>query len=268
MNAPANDSSSNGPPPSGPLSFTRHSRLKFTILLSIAGFCCLLFLALGTWQIERWIWKLDLIERVEQRVHAPPVALPPASEWSQLDFAKAEYRHVSLSGILLNDRETLVEASTKLGVGFWVVTPLRLHDGNIVLINRGFVRADKRERTAHGATTATEATSLTGLLRLSEPKGTLLRRNDPAAERWYSRDVAAIAAARGLSNAAPFFIDANAYANSTSGPVGGLTVVTFYNHHGIYVFTWYVLALICAAFVWYLVREERKKGDAETSPSV
>ncbi len=38
---------------------------------------------------------------------------------------------------------------------------------------------------------------MTGLLRLSEPKGAFLRSNDPKDDRWYSRDVAAIAAARG-----------------------------------------------------------------------
>ncbi|MGE1076300.1 SURF1 family cytochrome oxidase biogenesis protein, partial [Pseudomonas fragariae (ex Marin et al. 2024)] len=32
-----------------------------------------LLLVLGTWQVKRLSWKLDLIERVEARVHADPV---------------------------------------------------------------------------------------------------------------------------------------------------------------------------------------------------
>ena len=43
---------------------------------------------------------------------------------------------------------------------------------------------------------------MVGLLRLTEPGGSLLQANDPADERWYSRDVAAIAAARGLPGTA------------------------------------------------------------------
>ncbi|WP_370202807.1 SURF1 family cytochrome oxidase biogenesis protein, partial [Alloalcanivorax venustensis] len=38
------------------------------------------FLALGQWQLERRAWKLDLIERVEQRVDAPPVAAPAGAD--------------------------------------------------------------------------------------------------------------------------------------------------------------------------------------------
>ena len=43
---------------------------------------------------------------------------------------------------------------------------------------------------------------------MTEPGGGFLRRNDPAAGRWHSRDVRAIAAARGLDEVAPYFIDA------------------------------------------------------------
>ena len=66
--------------------------------------------------------------------------------------------------------------------------------------------------------------TVTGLLRLTEPGGRFLRPNDPAGNRWYSRDVAAIARARGLPGAAPFFIDADASANPGGLPVGRLMI--------------------------------------------
>jgi surfeit locus 1 family protein len=34
------------------------------------------FIALGNWQLERRLWKLDLIEKVETRVHAPAESAP------------------------------------------------------------------------------------------------------------------------------------------------------------------------------------------------
>jgi surfeit locus 1 family protein len=160
-----------------------------------------------------------LIARVQERVHAPAVPAPAVAEWPRINAANSEYRHVRVSGIFLNDSETLVQALTELGGGFWVLTPLRQADGSVVLVNRGFVPPERRARAAHGAGEATTAASLAGLLRISEPGGSFLQRNDPAQDRWYSRDVQAIAAARGLTHVAPYFIDADAQV-SAQRPAG------------------------------------------------
>jgi surfeit locus 1 family protein len=99
---------------------------------------------------------------------------------------------------------------------------------------------------------------VTGLLRIGEPHGGFLRRNDPKDGRWYSRDVAAIAAARGLSPrlTAPYFIDADATPNPGGLPVGGLTVIAFPNSHLVYALTWYGLALLVGVGFAYAAREE------------
>jgi surfeit locus 1 family protein len=101
---------------------------------------------------------------------------------------------------------------------------------------------------------------VTGLLRISEPHGGFLRRNDPKSSRWYSRDVAAIAAVHGLSPTltAPYFIDADATPNPGGLPVGGLTVIAFPNSHLVYALTWYGLALLVAVGVGYAARAERR----------
>jgi surfeit locus 1 family protein len=238
-------------------------------------FC--VFVMLGTWQVQRRAWKLDLIARVDQRVHAPAVPVPSMAEWSQVTAVNSEYRHVRVTGTFLNDSETLVRALTELGAGFWVLTPLRLGDGTTVLVNRGFVPPERRERADHGAAEPTTEAVVTGLLRISETKGWFLRRNDPAANLWYSRDVPAIAAARGLNRVAPYFIDAEANADVTGGggaaasdgatstgggaaPVGGLTVIAFRNTHLTYAITWYGLALMVIGGAWIVIREERRRA--------
>lgn len=90
------------------------------------------------------------------------------------------------------------------------MTPLQLPDGSIVLVNRGFVSPDKRARSSRndGSSESRMPADVVGLLRLTQPGGSFLRHNDPAAERWYSRDVLAIAQARGLTGVAPYFVDA------------------------------------------------------------
>lgn len=221
-----------------------------------------LLIGLGTWQVERLHWKLDLIARVDARVHAPASPAPGPAQWADINAENSEYKHVQASGILLNDKEVQVYASTELGPGYWVLTPLKLADGTIIVVNRGFVPTEKRNPATRTEGQIGTETTVTGLLRISEPKGTLLRSNVSKEERWYSRDVAAIAEVRGLQNAAPYFIDADDTKNPGDLPVGGLTQITFHNSHLVYAITWYGLAIMTAGMAIFLVYSERKRAKA------
>ncbi len=164
--------------------------------------------------------------------------MPRLSEWS----ADKTYSRVSVTGVFLHDRETPVLAVTEAGPGWWVITPLRT-DAGTVLVNRGFVPSGLRAPSSRPSGQTSGTVRVTGLLRATEPGGAFLRSNAPAAGRWYSRDVAAIARARGIAGpVAPFFIDADAPPNPGSYPVGGMTVVRFRNDHLIYALTWFALA--------------------------
>lgn len=216
------------------------------------------FGALGVWQLDRRAWKLDLIARVDARAHTQPVSLPAAAEWPKINARDDEYRRVRVQGVLLNDRQTLVQAVTELGPGWWVMTPLKTGSG-IVLINRGFVPPELRDRVSGRLGARDGVVSITGLLRVTEPRGGFLRSNDPEGRRWYSRDVAAIAKAQGLQHAAPFFIDADATPNPGGYPVGGLTVVHFRNAHLVYALTWFALAGLCLFGAVMIVRNRRAR---------
>jgi surfeit locus 1 family protein len=151
-----------------------------------------------------------------------------------------------------------VQAVTELGGGYWVMTPLQTAQGNVVLVNRGFVSPDHRDRSKRAGIEPSGEVTVTGLVRFSEPAGglmDLLRKNDPMAERWYRRDVAAITSARHLSDSAPWFIDADA--TQGAEPVGGLTVISFSNNHLVYALTWFALALMAAIGAVRLLRTER-----------
>jgi surfeit locus 1 family protein len=145
---------------------------------------------------------------------------------------------------------------TDFGPGWWVITPLRT-PGGTVLVNRGFVPPERRASGTRRLGSPSGSAVVTGLLRTSEPGGGFLRRNDPAANRWYSRDVAAIARARGLSGVAPFFVDADATPNPGGYPVGGLTVVAFRNTHLVYALTWFALATLAIGGMMLVLRQGR-----------
>lgn len=246
-----------------------HAPALWLTVLSLLALVVLI--ALGVWQIERRAWKLALIDRVEQRVHASAQPIPAPAAWPAVSAANDEYRHVSLGGRFLHDRETLVQAVTEEGPGYWVLTPLERSDGTLVLINRGFVPSERRDPSTRRDGNPDGHVEISGLLRITEPRGGFLRSNVPQHNRWYSRDVEAIAAARGLQNVAPFFVDADAKSQIAGGPIAGLTVIRFPNNHLIYALTWFALAFMLAGrlFVTFgggLFRRKRFVHDKAGGP--
>jgi surfeit locus 1 family protein len=217
--------------------------LVFVLLLAALASA---FAGLGAWQVQRRAWKLGLIARVDARVHASPVPAPGPAAWPRVSDAQDGYRHVEADGVYDNGRETTVQALTDLGAGYWVLTPFATRQGFTILVNRGFVTPEHAAASTRAPGEIEGPTRVVGLLRISEPHGGFLRANDPAHDRWYSRDVAAIARARGFRRVAPYFIDAGAVSRPQA-PVGGLTVIRFPNSHLVYALTWFSLALMSAA---------------------
>nr|WP_295108470.1 SURF1 family protein [uncultured Caulobacter sp.] len=230
---------------------TAGRRARSIALIGLCAAFTVVFVLLGAWQVQRRVWKRDLIAKVEQRIHAEPVPAPAG--WSSDDV----YRRVRLEGAFDHGDETLVQAVTEKGPGFWVLTPLKTDSGFTVLVNRGFVPGERKAVASHPAGPVT----VVGLMRASEPNGGFLRRNQPGQGRWYSRDVQAIAAAHNLINVAPYFVDADAAPNPGGWPLGGLTVVRFPNSHLIYALTWFGLALLTSGAGLYVARDARRSPE-------
>ncbi|WP_417829345.1 SURF1 family protein [Thalassospira sp.] len=231
--------------------------LLATLLFS--GFC-----ALGYWQVERRAWKLDLIERVEARVHGDAVAAPMRDDWENVSRARDEYRKVRVTGTYRNDLETQVYTATDYGAGYWVMTPLMRNDGTVIMVNRGFVPIDQRAPDTRPQGMINGEVTVTGLLRINEPIGTFMRDNVPAEDRWYSRDVYAMATKRGLdaANVAPYFIDGDGTENPAKLPLGGLTKISFPNNHLSYALTWFGMALLTLVGAWIVLRPGKKRSKA------
>ncbi|WP_429599367.1 SURF1 family protein [Sphingomonas zeicaulis] len=232
--------------------------LAATMLLLVAA-----FVALGVWQIQRRAWKHRLIAAVESRVHGAPVAAPGPAAWGRITANDDAYRRITATGRFRHDRETLVRATTVLGSGYWVMTPLDTTQGFTLIVNRGFVPPEKRDAATRTPGQVTGTVAVTGLLRVSEPGGGFLRDNDPAGDRWYGRDIAAIAAARGLTKAAPYFVDADAAPNPGGWPRGGLTVISFPDNHLPYALTWFGMALLSCWGAWWVLRDRGRSAKGE-----
>ena len=215
-----------------------------------------IFAGLGVWQVQRLAWKTRLIAQVEARIHAPPTPPPARGDWPAIG-KDDQYRRLALTGVFDQGRDTLVQAVTAIGPGWWVMTPFRVDAGYTVLVNRGFAPSGP---AGAWAPPPKGEQNIVGLLRISEPHGGFLRANEPAAERWRSRDVPAIAQRRGLADVAPFFLDVER-SGQDGWPRGGMTVVRFPNSHLAYALTWFAMAALTLVG-WRVVLRHGREGRA------
>ncbi len=216
-------------------------------------FAACAFFALGVWQVQRLHWKHDLIARVNARVHAAPTALPPTDRITAAPKKTFEYLRVALSGTYRPDQTALVRAATDLGTGYWAMSVLDTADGRHVWINRGFLPAGTSLAAAR-ASTPHGPVRVVGLVRESEPGGSLLQANKPVQDRWYSRDITALSASRHVTAPAPVFVDAQredpkapadrAPHKGVTAPVPGLTDIHFPDNHLVYALTWFTLCAL------------------------
>jgi surfeit locus 1 family protein len=93
---------------------------------------------LGLWQLDRAEQKSSLLEQKLQRSqHESVTSLVPEMETNSLLWRKAvlsgEFRQ---SPVFLLDNQVL-----KSQLGYFVYSPFELHNGNNVLVNRGWVKA-------------------------------------------------------------------------------------------------------------------------------
>ena len=226
-------------------------------LAALAAFAILI--GLGTWQIQRKAWKDAIVAQIDARAHGEPGAILPEASWSAWRAEADEFRKVRVTGTFLHEHEAPVHglAPGERGApiqGFYLFTPLRLADGATVLVNRGFVPTELRDPASRPESRPRGEVAVTGLIRAPEPATWFTPENVPALNRWFTRDPQAIAAAKGLDRAAPFYVEADATPHPGGWPRGGQTRLNLPNNHLQYALTWYGLALtlvgVFAAFAW------------------
>lgn len=225
-----------------------------------------ILVTLGTWQVQRMQWKDGLIQQIEARAYGEPGAILPEAQWSAFSKDEQEYRRVRISGTFDHALEVQVNGLLSTQTrghplqGFYVMTPLVLDTGAQVLVNRGFVPTPFRDPSTRADALPEGEVEIIGLVRASQEHNRFVPENIPAREQWLTRDVAEIAAARGLERAAPFYIDAEFDAQAPEWPRGGGTILNLPNNHLQYAVTWYGLALVLVVvFLLFAFRALRRQ---------
>jgi len=217
----------------------------------------ILLLALGTWQVQRLIWKTELIERLQTRSQLPPAPLPP-----RLDDPEAfEYRRVSVAGRFLHERELhIVNRSLNGNPGLHIVTPLEREDGaGYVLVNRGWVPFDREDPRSRPDGQVTGTVHIEGILRLAKGPGWITPENAPGTNVWFFIEPEAMASAAGVDSLPAFEIMSSDRSVPGGFPIGHQWRVDLRNDHLQYAITWYALAL--ALLVIYVLSQRRPDED-------
>jgi surfeit locus 1 family protein len=233
-------------------------RLRPLLGLTLAAlFGLLVLLGLGTWQLERRVWKLDLIAAREAGLAAAPIELPAQIA----DPAALDYRRVWVEGRFRHDSELdLIGRFSGDQPGYQIVTPLMLADGSAVLVNRGFVPLAAKDPARRPAGQVEGMVRIEGVARRPVAPGWLTPANQPGQNVWFSPDLAQMAAAAGLGRVRPVLIEAGPAPNPGGLPVGGQTVIDLPNDHLQYAITWYSLALALAV-IYGILCHRHLSGD-------
>jgi cytochrome oxidase assembly protein ShyY1 len=136
--------------------------LALTLVVFIfAGVC---YTLLAPWQFDRDAERDARNAALAESFDATPrpladVPVGPGTEWNR----------VSVTGTYLPEGEVIARLRTVLGEpAFEVLTPLRTDSGQVVLIDRGYVRPDERTRVPDYTAPPTGRVELVGRLRLNE----------------------------------------------------------------------------------------------------
>lgn len=246
-----------------------------TFALILGVFATLL--ALGTWQVKRLAWKMDLIAQAETRPTLPAIPLRELVEEVGLDGPSLQpndlarqasediaYRRVSLAGEFVGEPirvfTTLSDPSGPYeGPGYWIMHLFEVGGPpyHLVFVNRGFIPFDLPP-DAYVRPSPAGTVRFEGLVRPDDQPDFFTPDPDFEQNILYRRSVDQLIQASGTSVALPITVDMPASVTA-SLPQAGETKFTFSNRHLEYAFTWYALAAVLAAIVGVVVFQRRMR---------
>ena len=204
-------------------------------------FCTTMYL--GIWQLQRLEWKNGIIEKIEKNLKTTI----SYEEFNNIE--DDEFKLMKLQGEFLHDRHFNLLSRTYNGkAGTHVLTPFLANNGELLLVNRGWVKADGDYDEPKGII------EIEAVIRTSQKPGWLALENDPAKNHWFSIDLPEIY--KSLNKPAKiFYLDR--VSEDKSFPLALPKKIQLHNEHLQYVITW--LSLSFALVVMYYFRFWKNK---------
>ena len=187
-----------------------------------------MFIALGSWQIIRLNWKLELINQIETSLKDNPVALTNATQKNYL-------RIITNGSINFEKQIYLYNLNEKGEPGFEVVNPLKIGDKNY-LLNRGWVPFDKKDNEIINIF---DEKKIIGVLKKQTKPNRFKPKNDLSSNYWFTLNRDDIFKFTG-KKFSPYVI----YLSGNSElPKPKTITANISNNHKKYAMTWFSLAI-------------------------
>tara|TARA_A100001011_G_scaffold283208_1_gene293502 strand:+ start:280 stop:960 length:681 start_codon:yes stop_codon:yes gene_type:complete len=217
-------------------------QLVFPVVFGALG--VILLCGLGTWQIQRLEWKNKILDNIEQKIVAKPIKLP-----ENLKEQTDQYLSVSVTGEVQFNELHVLTSLKNIGPGFLVISPLKLRDGRLIMIDRGFIPENEKN-----------VMRMPGKI---EVIGNLLWPNeidgftpDPNIKKniWFGRDLIRMSEYLGTL---PILVVARktSFSDQTSPQRVGVNIA---NNHLSYAVTWFSLACVWFGMTILLVYRIKK----------
>jgi len=95
-----------------------------------------LFIRLSNWQFDRYDQRVLRNESTNVALSLAPKKIDSVSQMSDLK----QWEKIELTGSYLSDQSKLVRKQyLENNLGFWVITPFKLQNGENILVNRGWI---------------------------------------------------------------------------------------------------------------------------------
>ncbi len=144
-------------------------RPRWVILTLLVLLAVGVFIRLGFWQLDRLAERRARNAQIQTQSSLPPLDLnrempaPP-------ELAQMEYRMVTATGMFDPAGEVLLSNQPWQGrVGVHLLTPLRMENGQTLLVDRGWIPYEERDPQARQKYVHAGTATVTGMLRASQP---------------------------------------------------------------------------------------------------
>ena len=204
-----------------------------------------IFCALGTWQLYRLQWKLELISEITFGLDSSPI------EYS--NSIEKNYQRVSAKGKFNFDKQIYLYSLNDNGKpGYDVITPFRTNKNENVLVNRGWIKKELKNNPIINKNIEDEQ-KIIGLLRKIYKPNIFKPDNDLKNNIWFSINLEDLKVTSGERfNEFVIFLEDN----QAKTPIPRKISIDVPNNHLKYAITWYAISI---SIIFYYLYFRRKK---------